>query len=118
MTSSEIDSAVAVSADRILSRLGYKNEKLKLFEGNGAQGLPEYAPYEAIIVAAAVQNLKDISPLREQLKNRGRLLFLFGSRPAQQLHIIERNDKDFSSFVLEGASFSFVPLIPHGSSGE
>jgi len=107
----EIDSAVAASAERILSRLGYKSGRLKLFNRNGAPGLPEHAPFDAIIVSAAVQNLKDISRLRGQLKNRGRLLFLFGSRNSQKLHIVERNKNDFSVSVLEGVTFSFVPLV-------
>ncbi len=134
----EIDRAVAASANRLLTRLGYKMDKtirnrlkqaeakraffkmrrlfphrgrIALFAGNGAGGLSDSAPYDAIIVAAAVQHVEDISALRGQLRDRGRLLFLYGSRNSQLLYIVERQNNKFIISVLKGVSFSFVPLI-------
>jgi len=136
----EIDRAVAVAANRILSQLGYKIDntirdshtqaeakrefsgmrrvfphrgRIELLAGNGAAGLPDHAPYNAIIVAAAVQRMEDISVLHTQLQNRGRLLFMFGSRNSQMLHIVERRNKEIVVSVLEGTSYSFVPLLPY-----
>ncbi len=135
----EIDRVVSASANRILSRLGYKTDntirdkralaeakrtfsamrrlfphrgRIELLAGNGAGGLPEHAPYHAIIVAAAVQHMKDISGLHMQLRDRGRLLFPFGYRNSQRLHIVERIHDRFITSVIEGVSFSFVPLTP------
>lgn len=141
----EIDLAVATAANGVLSRLGYKMDntirnrmkqaeakraffkmrrlfphrgKIELFAGNGAGGLPDSAPYDAIIVAAAVRNLDDISALRGQLRDRGRLLFLYGGRNSQMLYSVERQDNRYTTSVLRGVSFSFVPLIARTSRSE
>ena len=134
----EIDKTVGNAANRILSRLGYKVDntirnaarreeerrafismrrlfphrgRIELFIGNGAAGLPDHAPYDAIIVAAAVRRLDDIAPLRGQLRSGGRLLYLYGDRNVQTLYILERQNGRFRTSALEGVSFSFLPLI-------
>jgi protein-L-isoaspartate(D-aspartate) O-methyltransferase len=134
----EIDKTVGKAANRILSSLGYKMDKtirnparreeakrifirlrrqfphrgrIAMFVGNGAGGLPDHAPYDAIIVAAAVRRQKDIAPLRAQLRNGGRLLYLYGDRNVQALYILERQNSRYRSSALEGISFSFLPLI-------
>jgi len=134
----EIDKTVGNAANRILSRLGYKVDntirapsrreeakraylrirgqfpqrgKIELFIGNGAAGLPDHAPFDAIIVAAAVRRLEDIAMLPGQLRNGGRLLYLYGDRNVQRLYILKRQNDRFDTFTLEGVSFGFLPLI-------
>ena len=134
----EIDKTVGNAANRILSRLGYKVDKtirdpsrreeakraylrirerfpqrgkVELFIGNGAGGLPDYAPYDAIIVAAAVRRLEDIPQLPAQLRSGGRLLYLYGDRNLQRLYILKRQHDRFRTSALQGVSFSFLPLI-------
>jgi protein-L-isoaspartate(D-aspartate) O-methyltransferase len=134
----EIDKTVGNAANRILARLGYKVDntirnparreeakranfrmrrlfphrgRIELFIGNGAGGLPDHAPYDAIIVAAAVRRLEDIGPLRAQLRNGGRLLYLYGDRNVQTLYILERKNNRFKTAAVQGVSFSFLPLI-------
>jgi protein-L-isoaspartate(D-aspartate) O-methyltransferase len=134
----EIDKTVGNAANRILSRLGYKVDstirnssrreeakrafhrarslfphrgKIELFIGNGAAGLPEHGPYDAILVAAAVRRLGDIAPLPGQLRNGGRLLYLYGDRNVQSLYILARQNNRYKTSALEGVSFSFLPLI-------
>jgi protein-L-isoaspartate(D-aspartate) O-methyltransferase len=134
----EIDKAVGNAANRILSSLGYKVDntirnaarreearrsyfrmrrlfahrgRVELYIGNGAGGLPDHAPYDAIIVAAAVRRLEDIGGLRRQQRSGGRLLYLHGDRNSQLLYIVERHDDRFRTAALEGVSFSFLPLI-------
>jgi len=62
-------------------------------------------------VAAAVRRLGDIGPLRGQLRNGGRLLYLYGDRNFQTLYILQRHNNRYKTVVLEGVSFSFLPLI-------
>lgn len=134
----EVDKTEGSTANRILSRLGYKVDntirdptrrdeakrahlrirgqfpqrgKIKLFIGNGAAGLPDHAPYDAIIVAAAVRRLEDIAALPGQLRIGGRLLYLYGDRNAQTLCIQERQNERLITSALEGVSFEFLPLI-------
>jgi len=109
--------AEAKSAFFKVRRLFPHRGRIALFAGDGAGGLSDSAPYDAIIVAAAVRRLEDISALRDQLRDRGRLLFLYGSRISQMLYIVERQNATFITSVLEGVSFSFVPLITRASRG-
>ena len=101
----EIDKTVGNAANRILSRLGCKVDntirdpsrreeakrahlhirglfpqrgKIELFIGNGAAGLPDPAPFDAIVVAAAVCNehrgnhsIFVFVPLNEPLSSEG-----------------------------------------------
>jgi protein-L-isoaspartate(D-aspartate) O-methyltransferase len=141
----EIDKTVGNAANRILSRLGYKVDntirnperreeakrafhqvrrrfahrgKIELFIGNGAAGIPDHAPYDAILVAAAVRRLGDIASLPGQLRNGGRLLYLYGDRNVQGLYILGRKNDRFKTTALEGVSFSFLPLIGRNRSGD
>ncbi len=135
----EIDGQVAEKANRILVDLGYKideritNEqikkecmrrftkikslfpyrgKIRLFWGNGQNGLEEYSPYNGIIVAASIPHIKHIQNLIRQLSpSGGKLLVPIGSRYSQTLHIIKRNRNRIEGAILNGISFNFVRMI-------
>ena len=63
-----------------LERLGYRGVELRL--GDGAQGWPEAAPYDAILVAAAP---REVPPaLLRQLAIGGRLILPVGPTPERQ----------------------------------
>jgi protein-L-isoaspartate(D-aspartate) O-methyltransferase len=66
----EIVRELAVSARERLTRLGYGNVVVRA--GDGYQGWPEEAPFDAIIVTAAVDHLP--RPLLDQLAEGGRLV--------------------------------------------
>lgn len=78
---------LARSAAARLARLGYANVRLR--EGDGALGWPEAAPFDAIMVTAAAEQ---ISPgLVAQLRVGGRLIMPIGSpRGDQVLTLLER----------------------------
>ena len=94
------------AAQKILERLGYRNARI--ITGDGSLGLPESAPFDAIIVSAAAPRIPQA--LIEQLAVGGRLLIPVGDADQQVLQLVQRNaDGTTSVRTLEGCRF--VPLI-------
>ena len=97
--------SLARRAERILARLGYTNVRVKV--GDGSLGWPEHAPYEAIIVTAATEQVPP--PLREQLADGGRLVAPVGGRWSQTLIRLRRRGDQFVREHL--TAVVFVPLV-------
>jgi protein-L-isoaspartate(D-aspartate) O-methyltransferase len=97
--------ALAATAERRLHDLGYRN--VHVFVGDGTAGLPEYAPFNAIVVAAASPWAP--RPLREQLADGGRLIIPVGGRDEQLLLRLTRHGDEVRTERLSGVRF--VPLI-------
>lgn len=97
-------------AEARMERLGYDNVSIRA--GDGTQGWPEQAPFDAILVAAAGPALP--APLREQLAIGGRLVMPVGGPSEQRLVRLTRTGEDsFAQQELEAVRF--VPLIgAHG----
>lgn len=112
VVSIEADRAVAREAERVLGLLGYvEGGSVELRTGNGRGGAPDRVPFHAVIVAAAARRIEDVAQLLRQLGDGGRLVAPMGPREGQVLHIFERKGGRISDSVLEGVSFSFVPLM-------
>jgi protein-L-isoaspartate(D-aspartate) O-methyltransferase len=92
-----------------LPQIGYNP---KMFQGDGSKGLPEYAPFDKIIVTAGAPSVP--SALVEQLKMGGVLVIPVGDRSGQRMiRIIKESDKKI--IKEEHSYFSFVPLLgKHG----
>jgi len=101
----ESRSVLASSAAARLERLGY--ETVHVHCGDGTLGLPELAPFDAILVAAAAPAVPE--PLRSQLTEGGRLILPVGDAKNQELLYIERHGNSFETRTLEACRF--VPLI-------
>jgi protein-L-isoaspartate(D-aspartate) O-methyltransferase len=88
-------------------RLNYTNIQVR--HGDGTQGWPEHAPYDAIVVAAGGPSIPDL--LRQQLAIGGRLVIPVGGKQRQQWLVrLTRLGPD--SFEEERLSpVAFVPLI-------
>lgn len=71
-----------------LSRSGYRNIEFRI--GDGAQGWPQHAPFDKIIVTAAPELIP--GPLISQLKRGGRMVVPAGIAEAQQLLVVEKDD--------------------------
>lgn len=84
----EIVEPLAKSAETTLQRLGYKNVHVKA--GDGYQGWPEEAPFDAIIVTCAPDKVPQ--PLVDQLKDGARMVIPVGDRFAQQLYLLEKKN--------------------------
>ncbi|MGH8682722.1 MAG: protein-L-isoaspartate(D-aspartate) O-methyltransferase [Burkholderiales bacterium] len=78
---------------------------LRLVHGDGYRGLPEVAPFDAIVVAAAAPEVPRL--LREQLARGGRLVIPVGTDD-QELRVVERTARGYRETRLEAARF--VPL--------
>ena len=61
---------MAEKAEKVLLRLGLTNVSVHV--GDGSLGLPEYAPYQAIMITAAAPRVPQ--PLCDQLDEGGRLV--------------------------------------------
>ena len=76
--------------------------------GDGSKGLPDKAPFDKIIVAAATPDVPEA--LKEQLKVGGRLVLPVGSRTGQDIVLlIKEEDNNFTEQRYPG--FIFVPLV-------
>ena len=84
----EIVEPLGKSAAATLQRLGYKNVHVKI--GDGYQGWPEHAPFDAIIVTCAPEHVP--RPLIEQTKEGGRIIIPVGSAGEQNLYLFEKKD--------------------------
>lgn len=85
--------------------LKLKNIRYSL--SDGSWGWPHHAPFDAIIVTAAPEDIP--KELAEQLADGGRLIIPHGSSSQQRLSLIERDGDNFSTTDLD--MVSFVPLV-------
>jgi len=100
---------LATSAAQRLARLGYPNVHVHC--GDGTLGLPEFAPFDAILVAAASPSTPE--PLLAQLADSGRMVIPVGTVENQELQLLERVHDKIRVTTLEPCRF--VPLVgAHG----
>ena len=101
----ERHAGLAQNAERVLAKLGYTN--IVVLVGDGSEGLPQHAPFDAIIVSAAAPELP--STLVEQLRDGGRMVIPVGPAHAQELQLVQKQQGQLLVSYLEGCRF--VPLI-------
>jgi protein-L-isoaspartate(D-aspartate) O-methyltransferase len=100
----EIIPVLAQRAAAILDTLGYGNVVVK--EGDGYRGWPEYAPFDAIIVTCAPDNIP--SPLIEQLREGGTMVIPVGDSNYQELVILRKSGGTVRREAV--APVRFVPM--------
>ena len=98
---------LARSARERVQALGYDN--CTIIAGDGMEGLEKEAPFDAILVAARVEQVPDA--LKRQLEIGGRLIIPLGKEDVQQLTCITRERGDRWE-THEIAPVRFVPLLP------
>lgn len=101
----ERNTALADAARERLARLGYAN--VTVHEGDGTLGLPELAPFEAIVVTAASPAIPP--PLVEQLADGGRLVIPVGDAQQQECLLVRKSEGRVSQTLLHYCRF--VPLV-------
>ena len=102
----EIIAPLATQAAQTLAELGYRNIHTRV--GDGYQGWPEEAPFDAIVVTAAPDHVPQ--PLLDQLAVGGRMILPVGRAFQEQELALYRRTKDgYERTRL--TLVSFVPLI-------
>ena len=86
-------------------------ENIHVHCGDGTLGLPEMAPFDAILVAAGAPAVPP--PLLAQLAEGGRMVIPVGNLESQELQLVERSRDIFQTTVLD--TCRFVPFVgAHG----
>lgn len=82
----EIEEVLGNRADNLLDELGYKNIHVRI--GDGYQGWPEKAPFDAIIVTCSPSKIPQ--PLQDQLNEGGRMIIPVGDSFTQELILVKK----------------------------
>ena len=102
----ELVEELACRAKKILSSLNYNNVMVK--HGNGYLGWQEEAPFDAIIVTAAPEEIP--FKLLEQLKEGGKMIVPIGPvNSVQFLKLVIKKDGEFEEKDL--LPVRFVPMV-------
>ena len=97
--------ALQNQARQRLRELGLRNIRLR--HRDGGMGLPEYGPFDGILVTAAPAGIPRV--LVEQLKPGGHMLLPIGDGSEQVLVRIKRTSDGYEKEILE--QVNFVPLL-------
>jgi protein-L-isoaspartate(D-aspartate) O-methyltransferase len=89
----------------LLPKLGIRPKHLSF--GDGYKGLPQYAPFDGIIVTAGAPFIPQA--LMAQLKIGGRLVIPVGEKEQIMTLLIRKNETQFEKH--EYGDFRFVPLL-------
>jgi protein-L-isoaspartate(D-aspartate) O-methyltransferase len=98
---------LAEAARSNLERAGVENAVVMV--GDGWQGAPESAPFDAIVVSAAATEVP--APLGEQLREGGRLVIPLRRDHGDAVYLFERRSGEVVRVRLLTPA-SFVPLVP------
>jgi protein-L-isoaspartate(D-aspartate) O-methyltransferase len=90
VTSFEIVPELARTAEANLRRAGVMNARV--IEGDGSRGLPEEAPFDAILLSGSVASVPQ--HLLEQLKPGGRFMAIVGFEPIMRATLVTRIGED------------------------
>ncbi len=101
-----VDGLIKFAKDN-LERAGY-SDRVTLIHGDGGIGLPEEAPFDRILVAAAAPTIP--TPLVEQLRPGGIMLIPVGSRGFYQELMLVEKDSESNVKKRSWGGVAFVPL--------
>ncbi|RCK80527.1 MAG: Protein-L-isoaspartate O-methyltransferase [Candidatus Ozemobacter sibiricus] len=101
----EIIPELADHARQVLASEGFA---VKVLTGDGYKGWPEHAPFDAVIVTCAPEQLPQA--LVDQLKDGGRMILPLGERFAQRLVILRKEAGQVRTE--EDLPVRFVPMVP------
>ena len=102
----EVVPELAAAASARLDRFGYRNVRVRT--GNGRDGWPEAAPFDAVIVTAGADSIP--KALVEQLRTGGRLVIPVDTGWGQDLRVCVK-EEDGSLRERSVLPVIFVPLV-------
>ncbi len=94
-----------------LKEQGYYNVRLRL--ADGVMGLPDYAPFDGIMVSAGAEAIPQ--ELVSQLKEGARMVAPIGPSGEQRVMVVTRRGDSYEQQTLDAVSF--VPLIADSAHG-
>ena len=94
-----------VKSQQLIIQLGYK---MQFFYGDGHTGLPDYAPFDKILVTAAATEIPET--LVQQLKIGGRMVIPVGDSEWQKMTLVVKKSDTELDVTYHGA-FVFVPFL-------
>jgi len=104
----EIKEKLYKKASKVLQLMGFTNVKTR--HGDGYFGWAEAAPFDCIMITAAIDHIPP--PLLKQLKKGGRLILPLGNPFSyQNLSLVTKYDNDYSVRQITGVLF--VPMTGH-----
>jgi len=92
-------------ANEMFKKLGLG--RIRTYFRDGYKGLPEFAPFDKIIVTAAANDIP--TALLSQLKIGGILIIPIGKERQQMCKIIKESERQYKRIYLD--YFKFVPLL-------
>jgi len=102
----EIIEQLGKSTAQLLTRLDYDNIKTRI--ADGYNGWPQSAPFDSIIVTAAISHIPP--PLVKQLKNGGRMVIPVGTRFQTQYLTLVDKDQHGKITTRQVLPVTFVPF--------
>ena len=90
---------------RQLPKLGYRTKKLVF--GDGYKGIPEFAPFDRILVTAGAKEVP--KTLLNQLAIGGRMVIPVGSVTQEMILMVRTSAKEFEK--QKHGTFRFVPML-------
>ena len=102
----EIVPPLGERARAVLTELGYRNIEVRI--GDGYQGWPDAAPFDAIVVTAAPDHVPQ--PLVDQLAPGGRMVIPVGAHHGVQDLLVITKDADGRAVTRRTLAVRFVPL--------
>jgi protein-L-isoaspartate(D-aspartate) O-methyltransferase len=106
----EIVEVLGRRAEKDLQRLGYENISVRI--GDGYHGWPEHAPFDAILVTAAIERAPQA--LIDQLKPGGKMVIPLGRQHSTQTLTVIEKTPDGKIIYHEILPVGFVPLTGDG----
>lgn len=94
---------------KLLSSIGCKAET---FYGDGYKGLPQFAPFDKIIITCGAPSIP--ADLIDQLKENGRMIIPVGGDGEQVMQVITKKENGELKIENHG-KFSFVPMLSEKS---
>lgn len=101
----ERQEALYLSAKKLLAEMGFRS--VKCFFRDGTKGLPEYAPYDKVLVTAGAPVVPE--SLRQQLAVGGILVIPVGEEVQYMYRITRLSAEEFKEEMLD--AFRFVPFL-------
>ncbi len=101
----EIFETLTRNAHALFKKLGYSNIYCKV--GDGYNGWPEKAPFDAIIVTCSPSHIPE--PLQEQLAEGGTMIIPVGERQAQHLVLLTKEKGKIRTKKI--LPVRFVPMV-------